>query len=140
MTNPRPYAHVGPTGAVVRVTLWDGETDYRDPEGLTLVPAPTDDGLTTFVSEGWTYADGGGFRPPRPGDGWTWDGTGWVAPPPTPEEWTEEYARVEQRRQAAYERDADPVFFRWQRGTATEQDWLNAVQAVKDAHPYPEPA
>ena len=48
------------------------------------------------------------------------------------------YAKVEAERKAAYERDADPVFFRWQRGTATEQDWLDAVQAVKDAHPYPE--
>ena len=49
------------------------------------------------------------------------------------------YAQVERQRKAAYERHADPVFFRWQRGTATEQDWLDAVQAVKDAHPYPEP-
>jgi hypothetical protein len=47
------------------------------------------------------------------------------------------YAQVEQDRHAAYVAEADPVFFRWQRGTATEQDWLDAVQAVKDAHPYP---
>jgi hypothetical protein len=26
----------------------------------------------------------------------------------------------------------------YQRGDATEQEWLDAVQAVKDAHPYPE--
>jgi len=25
----------------------------------------------------------------------------------------------------------------YQRGEVTEQDWLDAVQAVKDAHPYP---
>jgi hypothetical protein len=47
------------------------------------------------------------------------------------------YAQVEQERQAGYVRDADPLFFQWQRGTATEQEWLDAVQAVKDAHPYP---
>jgi len=29
------------------------------------------------------------------------------------------------------------VFFDYQRGEVTEQDWLDAVQAVKDAHPYP---
>jgi hypothetical protein len=48
------------------------------------------------------------------------------------------YAAVEQARHAAYIEQADPVFFQWQRGTATEQDWLDAVQAVKDAHPYPQ--
>jgi hypothetical protein len=26
----------------------------------------------------------------------------------------------------------------WQRGDNTEQEWLDAVQAVKDAYPYPE--
>jgi hypothetical protein len=47
------------------------------------------------------------------------------------------YAAVEQARREAYERDADPLFFRWQRGTGTEQEWLDAVQGVKDANPYP---
>ena len=48
-----------------------------------------------------------------------------------------EYATVEETRRSAYERDADPLFFRWQRGTGTEQEWLDAVQGVKDANPYP---
>jgi hypothetical protein len=50
-----------------------------------------------------------------------------------------EYAQVEQARHAAYVTDADPLFFKWQRGTGTEQAWRDAVQVVKDAHPYPEP-
>jgi hypothetical protein len=50
-----------------------------------------------------------------------------------------EYAQVEQARHAAYITDADPLFFKWQRGTGTEQAWLDSVQVVKDAHPYPEP-
>jgi hypothetical protein len=50
------------------------------------------------------------------------------------------YAQVEAERHAAYITDADPLFFKWQRGTGTEQEWLDAVQAVKDAHPYPEPS
>jgi len=33
---------------------------------------------------------------------------------------------------------ADAIFLQYQRGDATEQAWLDAVQAVKDAHPYPE--
>lgn len=48
------------------------------------------------------------------------------------------YERVEQTRQRAYQASADPLFFEYQRGDATEQEWLDAVQAVKDAHPYPE--
>lgn len=40
-----------------------------------------------------------------------------------------------QLRQAAYEAEADPVFFRWQRGEASEQDWLEVVQMIRDRHP-----
>lgn len=45
---------------------------------------------------------------------------------------------VEDNRRNTYQRDADPLFFGWQRGDNTEQEWLDAVQAVKDANPYPE--
>jgi hypothetical protein len=45
---------------------------------------------------------------------------------------------VERQRRWAYAESADPLFFAWQHGDATEQEWLDAVQAVKDAHPYPE--
>jgi hypothetical protein len=54
-------------------------------------------------------------------------------------EYDRAYAQVERARHAAYITDADPLFFKWQRGTGTEQAWLDAVQDVKDAHPYPEP-
>jgi hypothetical protein len=46
--------------------------------------------------------------------------------------------QVEQARAVAYRETSDALFFKYQRGTATEQEWLAAVQAVKDAHPYPE--
>jgi hypothetical protein len=46
--------------------------------------------------------------------------------------------RVEQARQVAYRETSDPIFFEYQRGDKTEAEWLDAVQAVKDAHPYPE--
>ena len=48
------------------------------------------------------------------------------------------YARVEQARQTEYQATTDPMFFRFQRGDVTEQAWLDAVQTVKDANPYPE--
>jgi hypothetical protein len=91
----------------------------------------------------------------RPGAEWSLDGDDYAgltwlddSPKPTKKELDEawprvqydrQYAQVEQARHAAYISDADPLFFKWQRGTGTEQEWLDSVQAVKDAHPYPEP-
>ena len=46
-------------------------------------------------------------------------------------------AAVEDARRADYEAQSDPLFFEWQRGDGTEQAWLDAVAAVKAAHPYP---
>jgi hypothetical protein len=48
------------------------------------------------------------------------------------------YEQVERARAQAYRETSDALFFEYQRGDATEAEWLAAVQAVKDAHPYPE--
>lgn len=48
------------------------------------------------------------------------------------------YDAVTVARQAGYQSTSDPIFMQYQRGEATEQEWLDAVQAVKDANPYPE--
>ena len=48
-----------------------------------------------------------------------------------------EYDAVIVARQAGYQSTSDPIFMQYQRGEATEQEWLDAVQAVKDANPYP---
>jgi len=82
-------------------------------------------------------------------DGDDYTGLTWLSDTPKPTEdellalWPEvqyetAYAQVERARQSAYQATADPLFFQWQRETATEQEWLDAVQAVKTAHPYPE--
>jgi hypothetical protein len=71
---------------------------------------------------------------PGLGAGWTYSGGLWVAPAIAPLTLED----VEARRRAAYQTYSDPLFFGWQRGENTEQDWLDAVQAVKDANPYPE--
>jgi hypothetical protein len=52
-------------------------------------------------------------------------------------EYEVQFEAVEQARQAAYQKESDPVFFSFQRGEATELEWLAAVEAVKTAHPYP---
>jgi len=44
---------------------------------------------------------------------------------------------VETTRRIQYEAQSDGLFFEWQRGTNTKEAWETAVQAVKDANPYP---
>jgi len=48
-----------------------------------------------------------------------------------------QYDAVSQTRHNEYIAKSDPIFFEWQRGTKTQADWENAVQAIKDANPYP---
>ena len=46
-------------------------------------------------------------------------------------------AQVETTRRTQYAAQSDGLFFEWQRGTNTQAAWEAAVQAVKDANPYP---
>ena len=48
-----------------------------------------------------------------------------------------QYNAVETTRRQQYEAQSDGLFFEWQRGTNTQAAWEAAVQAVKDANPYP---
>ena len=52
-------------------------------------------------------------------------------------QYNKQYAQVEQNRRIAYEAQSDGLFFEWQRGTNTQAAWEAAVQAIKDANPYP---
>ena len=47
------------------------------------------------------------------------------------------FEAVETARATAYRQISDPIFFEYQRGDATEAEWLDAVEAVKVANPYP---
>lgn len=44
----------------------------------------------------------------------------------------------EAARQAAYVAEADPLFFKWQAGEATEAEWKAKRQEIRDRFPYPE--
>ena len=81
-------------------------------------------------------------------NGDSYSGLTWLSesPKPTAEELQAEwaqveyetaYAQVEADRKGAYRATTDAIFFEFQRGDMTEQDWLDAVEAVKVAHPYP---
>ena len=84
-------------------------------------------------------------------NGDTYDGLTWLSEGDAPTQaeldaaapqvyYEREYAEVRAARHSAYAAPDGPdaIFLQWQRGDATEQEWLDAVQAVKDAHPYPE--
>jgi len=44
-------------------------------------------------------------------------------------------AEAEANRKAAYIAEADPLFFRAQRGEITEQEWLDKVAEIKARYP-----
>jgi len=81
-------------------------------------------------------------------DGNTYDGLTWLDSTPKPTQavldaawptvnYNNQYAQVEATRRTQYEAQSDGLFFEWQRGTNTQAAWEAAVQAVKDANPYP---
>jgi len=88
-----------------------------------------------------------------PGTQWTlngdtYDGLTWLddTPKPSQEEldaawpavdYANQYATVEAARLLAYEQTSDPLYFKWQRGDGTQEEWLAAVAKVKLDNPYP---
>ena len=52
-------------------------------------------------------------------------------------DYNNQVAQVEATRRTQYEAQSDGIYFEWQRGTNTQAAWEAAVQAVKDANPYP---
>ena len=48
-----------------------------------------------------------------------------------------EKARAMDLRRDGYVRISDPVFFQWQRGEKTEQEWHDAVAEVNALYPIP---
>ena len=58
----------------------------------------------------------------------------YVYVPPAP--FTTEHLSV--LRAEAYRAEADPIFFKWQRSEATEQEWLDKIEEIKLRYPYPQ--
>jgi len=82
-------------------------------------------------------------------NGDTYDGLTWLSDTPKPTQaeldaaWSQvqyeqQRAEIETQRRNAYTQEADPLFFSYQRGEATEQEWLDAVESIKARYPYPE--
>lgn len=45
---------------------------------------------------------------------------------------------MEQLRLVAYEKESDPIFFKIQRGEATQEEWLIKIEEIKLRYPYEE--
>jgi len=78
-----------------------------------------------------------------------YDGLTWLSDTPKPTQaeldaawpqvqYEQQRAEIETQRRNAYTQEADPLFFSYQRGEATEQDWLDAVESIRTRFPYPE--
>ena len=48
-----------------------------------------------------------------------------------------ELEEVTKARKKAYQEESDPLFFAYQRGELTEQEWLDKVQEIKQRYPNP---
>lgn len=47
-------------------------------------------------------------------------------------------AAIREERRIAFAQEADPLFFKWQRGEATQTEYEAAVAAVRARFPYPQ--
>lgn len=48
-----------------------------------------------------------------------------------------EQAQTDSQRHAAYTAEADPLYFKWQRGAGTEQAWLDKIAEIQARYPDP---
>lgn len=60
----------------------------------------------------------------------TW-GQAWRVRTMTEQELEQLAQQNDDQRRRAYEREADPLFFKWQRGEATKEEWLAKVAEIK---------
>jgi len=49
-----------------------------------------------------------------------------------------ELQQVENNRRNAYRNESDPLYLKWQRNEATEQEWLDNIEEIKERFPKPE--
>jgi hypothetical protein len=78
----------------------------------------------------------------------TYDGLIWLSDTPKPTQaeldaaWpavqqAQAQAAVDAQRHAAYVTESDPLFFQWQAGEITEQEWLDKRAEIKTRYPNP---
>ena len=79
------------------------------------------------AEQGWV------LLPEGVGPNWLYDGSTFSAPLP----YVPTHEEQEAKRAAAYRAEADPLFFKAQRGEATAEEWQAKVAEIKARFPYP---
>ena len=104
----------------------DLSRDELLPEGFVYVhstPAPDYSPLTHRAAAA---------APAFDGEKWA---QGWTLEELMADEIAEQTARAAEAvyaaRRAAYQEESDPIFFQWQRGEKTQQDWLDKIAEIK---------
>jgi hypothetical protein len=64
----------------------------------------------------------------------TWE-QAWLVRPMTEQELQELAQQKDEQRKQAYQNEADPLFFKWQRGESTQEAWLAKVEEIKARYP-----
>jgi hypothetical protein len=59
----------------------------------------------------------------------------WRVRPMTEQELAELAQQKDAQRKRAYQNEADPLFFKWQRGEGTQEAWLAKVEEIKSRYP-----
>ena len=78
------------------------------------------------LADNWIETD-------QAGPGWLYQDGQFTAPPPV----VPTQAEQDAKRKAAYTAEADPLFFKWQAGEGTEEEWKAKRQEIRDRYPYP---
>jgi hypothetical protein len=45
---------------------------------------------------------------------------------------------AQKSRASAYQQEADPLFFKYQRGEVTKEEWESKIEEIRQRFPYPE--
>lgn len=101
--------------------------------------------MTSYFDDyGWlseTAIPGRETEVPVPGTplpiGYAWNFTGyeWISLPYISSEIVSYNLKQELLRAEAYSSEADPIFFRFQRGEATREEWLTKIAEIKQRFP-----
>lgn len=60
-----------------------------------------------------------------------------LGPDPIPGEFSFTTEQLQAFRAAAYRDEADPLFFKWQAGEGTKEDWEAKREEIRSRYPYP---
>lgn len=90
---------------------------------VTITPQPEHAETEVVESAGFAQLEDGS---------WT---QAWTVRPMTAQELEQLARQKDKERRYAYQQEADPLFFKWQRGESTQEAWLAKVEEIKARYP-----